>query len=374
MIRIDEIYTGTINSWIQRNRPRLRLIYLDPFGATDPAAVQVSAQNNQDLDYVIFWDQEPIQADLHAATFDCIVNDKTADMQGDAWYLATRRQKRPSQLGHLVTSEKNSAATAAVCEQYGWQAHYYFFHGWAALDWYRGYNRSGQIVPVNERTIRKTFVLPNRIIGGRRTHRLQLLYWIFKYQLLNNYISCPRVCPAENKPIETLLAEGIPMSDAVEVFNRVDLPLNMPGETDHPMHSAQLSLFQEAADSLLYVVTETVAKGQRLHLTEKTFKPICLQMPFVLVGTCGSLEYLRSYGFRTFGHIWDESYDTMQDDDLRIRAIADLLKQLDAKTVAEKQDIFDQCRSIVEHNYEHFYSGAFEHILWQEFNTMLSEL
>jgi hypothetical protein len=36
-------------------------------------------------------------------------------------------------------------------------------------------------------------------------------------------------------------------------------------------------------------------------------------MPFVIVGTRGSLEYLRSYGFRTFEGIWDESYDSAED-------------------------------------------------------------
>jgi hypothetical protein len=374
MIRIDEIYTGTLSSWIQRNRPDLRLIYLDPFGATDPASLQVQGHILQDKNYVLFFDQEPLQLDLHAATFDRVQQQITADFAPEHWYVQTRGHARPAQLGHIVTSELNSAAVAAVCERYGWQSHYYWFHGWAALDWYRGYNRSGQIAPPKERTIRKTFVLPNRIIGGRRTHRLQLLYYVFKYQLRNNYISCPAVCPVENKPIETLLAEGVAMTDAVEVFRSVDLPLNMPGEQGHPMHSAQLSLFAQAADSLLYVVTETVATGRRLHLTEKTFKPICLQMPFVLVGTCGSLEYLRSYGFRTFGDIWDERYDAIEDDDLRIAAVAEVLRELDAKTPAQKQNIFEQCRDIVEHNYRHFYSGGFEQILWQEFNSMLSEL
>ena len=55
------------------------------------------------------------------------------------------------------------------------------------------------------------------------------------------------------------------------------------------MQSNQLSLFEQSAESLLYLVTETVASGRRQHLTEKTFKPICLQMPFIIVGCAGSL-------------------------------------------------------------------------------------
>jgi hypothetical protein len=56
------------------------------------------------------------------------------------------------------------------------------------------------------------------------------------------------------------------------------------------MHSCWLSLFDQSAESLLYLVTETVATGRRHHLTEKTFKPIAMGMPFVIVGTQGSLQ------------------------------------------------------------------------------------
>jgi hypothetical protein len=188
---------------------------------------------------------------------------------------------------------------------------------------------------------------------------------------MNNYISCPGTCPAEQQPIEELVKNIAP--DAVQVFAAQNLPLNMPNETDHPMHSCWLSLFDESADSLLYLVTETVADGQRLHLTEKTFKPICLRMPFIILGTQGSLEYLRSYGFRTFATVWDESYDLVTDDHERIRAIAALLQELDAKTILERQQLFDQARDIVEHNFNHFYSGGFEEILWQELTAMLAE-
>jgi hypothetical protein len=96
-------------------------------------------------------------------------------------------------------------------------------------------------------------------------------------------------------------------------------------------------------------------------------------MPFVIVGTQGSLAYLRSYGFRTFDGIWDESYDDEPDDILRIERIASLLRSLDELSEASKQDLFDQCREVVEHNYQHFYSGAFEEILWQELQDMLNE-
>jgi hypothetical protein len=162
--------------------------------------------------------------------------------------------------------------------------------------------------------------------------------------------------------------------DISEVYKTACLPLNFEGESGSPMHSCWLSLFEQSSHSLLYVVTETLASGRRWHLTEKTFKPICLRMPFVIVGTHGSLEYLRSYGFKTFSDIWDESYDQEVDDLKRLEKIANLLKSLDSLSQQEKQRLFVAAQDIVQHNYEHFYNGAFENILWAELTGMLDNL
>jgi hypothetical protein len=282
--------------------------------------------------------------------------------------------KTDRQVGAIITSECDSDTVDAICKKYNWKSYYYFFHGWAALDWYRGYNRTFLIRPWTERIISKTFIAPNRIVAGEREHRLEMLYWIFKMGMTNNHISCPAVCPAENISIMDAvqsLKDRYP--DIQTVFANQQLPLNFEGETDHPMHSCWLSLFDQSAESLLYLVTETVATGRRHHLTEKTFKPIALGMPFVIVGTQGSLRYLRSYGFRTFSELWDESYDDEPDDSRRIEKIAHTLKLLD-DLGEHRQAIFDSAWDIVQHNWNHFYGGGFEQILWQELQDMLNDI
>jgi hypothetical protein len=125
---------------------------------------------------------------------------------------------------------------------------------------------------------------------------------------------------------------------------------------------------------MLYLVTETVATGRRLHLTEKTFKPICLRMPFIIVGTQGSLQYLRSYGFQTFGDYWDESYDDETDDVKRIEMISQILCRLDSMSLEQKQKLFNDMFDVLEYNYNHFYNGNFEQILWNELVAMQSNL
>ena len=275
----------------------------------------------------------------------------------------------------MITSELSSQGVEQARQLLGGAQFYYFFHGWAALDWYRGYDKTFLMQPVDERTVRKTFISPNRIIGGERLHRVAMLYHFAKNDLWHNHISAPRICPVENLDIVDIATRLVgPYPDILHVLKDAPLPKMFSGETTQEMHSCWLSLFKESSESLVYHVTETVAQGQRLHLTEKIFKPICLQMPFVLTGTKGSLEYLRQYGFQTFNGLWDESYDQIEDDFERYTAVAKVLSKLDKLSYGEKQALFRDCIPIIKHNFNHFYNGGFERILWDELTTMLRQI
>jgi hypothetical protein len=382
MIRIDEIYNNTLWPWIRKNLPGFREWFCEPFGRSDPESVMnYGADDYHEHNYIFFFDQEPIHLSIHMPTFEQVVklnrdihcnhyvdrktNRVVANIPRDADFVSP---------GYLVTSERDSENVAVVCKEFNWTPLYYFFHGWAALDWYRGYDRTFLITPPGERAITKTFIAPNRIVAGERQHRLEMLYHIFRNGMTRNHISCPATCPAENISIHEAIRPLIPKyPDIQEVFAKQTLPICFEGETDHPMHSCWLSLFDESAESLLYLVTETVATGRRHHITEKTFKPIAMGMPFVIVGTQGSLKYLRSYGFRTFEGIWDESYD-QEEDSVRIERIASLLRSLDELPPAAKQDLFEQTHKVIQHNWNHFYNGGFEQILWTELQQMLSSI
>jgi hypothetical protein len=387
MIRIDELYNNTFWPWLRKNRPGFREFFCEPFGRSDPDSVMnYGRDDHREHNYIFFFDQEPIHLGIHMPTFKQVTK-LNADIHSN-YYIDREKNALDSRVGfekiprpldfvgpgYLVTSESNSENVEYVCKHFKWKPLYYFFHGWAALDWYRGYNRTFLITPGTERKITKTFIAPNRIVAGERQHRLEVLYHIFKNNLMDNHISCPDVCPAENISIlDAVRPLATKYPDIESVFAQQALPINFKGETDHPMHSCWLSLFDESGESLLYLVTETIAIGRRHHLTEKTFKPIAMGMPFVIVGTRGSLEYLRSYGFRTFEHIWDESYDTAEDS-VRIERIASLLRSLDELSPEGKQDLFEQAQEVVEHNWNHFYHGGFERILWAELQGMLDSI
>ena len=332
------------------------MFYCDPPGRSDPESLMNNGSSVTDINYIMFHDQEPIHLDIHTDLF-------------ESAYRRNKDLNYNNGTNHsgLIVSEKDSEFVEQVCSQYDMTPYYYFFHGWAALDWYRGYNRSYLMPLPSQRTITKSFISPNRIIGGKRRHRVDLMYQLLQRGISDAWISFPKVCPAENVHINEIATE-----EQRNTFASANLPWNFPNEENHPMHSCWLSLFDESAESAAYVITETVFEGRRHHLTEKTFKPICLGMPFVMVSTAGSLKYLRSYGFETFDSIWDESYDLETDDDKRLVMIADLLKQIDS--IKDKQMLFDATIDIIEHNYNHFYNGGFERILWDELSSMLDNI
>jgi hypothetical protein len=357
MIRIDEIYYNIFLPKLQE-RPFHGLHWFDPFGSVKfkhLCSVPPVPWDDRAVRY-LFWDQEP----LHPETVDRTLAEFKAMYNGQH---------------HLITSERNSEFVERACDTYGFISHYYFFHGWAALDWFRGYDHSFLIARARDRNPTQTFMSPNRIVAGKRDHRVLFLYNIYRQGLENNHISAPRMCQYEGVDISIIAQKYANIyQDITEVLNAANLPRLFAGEAKQQMHSYQLGNFIEAQDSLVYVPTETVYFGRRLHLTEKTFKAIALEMPFVLVATAGSLAYLREYGFRTFDSVFDESYDLESDDVRRIERVTQLLKDLDDLSVHERQQIHHACLPIVEHNYKHFYGGGFADILWKEITGMLEGL
>jgi hypothetical protein len=361
MIRIDEIYNNTFWPWMRDNKPRSRVFFCDPPGRTDPDALFNLGQDDIiETDYVFFHDQEPVWIDLHRALFDEVVR-RNLDLCTD-----------PD--GHVVVSEQGEYVDQ-MCKWYRWKPHYYFYHGWACQDWFRGYDKSFLIPRARDRAPTQTFMSPNRIVAGKRDHRVLFLYNIFKHRLEHNHISAPRVCSYENIDISTIATKYCNIyPDIKQVFDQAQLPRLFAGEDTQQMTSCWLTNFDEAADSLVYVPTETVFFGRRLHITEKTFKAIALEMPFVLVAPAESLAYMRSYGFKTFGSVFDESYDRETDDVKRVERVVKLLKELDDLSVKERWQIHQACLPIVEHNYNHFYHGGLTDVLWPELINMLNGL
>jgi hypothetical protein len=181
-----------------------------------------------------------------------------------------------------------------------------------------------------------------------------------------NLISFPDTCPYE----------GITIAAICKKYNMqlpvVKLPLTIDNGSGYAAQSHRIDLWEQANNSLIHVVTETAYNGKKQHLTEKSFKPIVMQQPFIIQSCKGSLEYLRRYGFKTFSEFWDESYDEFNDD-RRSDEIGLLLFNINSMSQKEKTQLQIAVNSTVEHNFNWFYGGEFEKILWTELQGMMGK-
>lgn len=79
----------------------------------------------------------------------------------------------------------------------------------------------------------------------------------------------------------------------------------------------------------LSMVVETIvrpgSKYTPTFITEKTTKPLAFEHPFIVYGNRGTLRELKQWGFETWSHLWDESYDEIVDYALRQDAVINLL-------------------------------------------------
>lgn len=98
-----------------------------------------------------------------------------------------------------------------------------------------------------------------------------------------------------------------------------------------------------------HTITEYLPEQDVLWTTEKTWKPIAIGHPFMVLGSVGTMAYLRSQGYKTFDMLFDESYDNEYD---MIKRIEMICHNID-KVSKEK---FEEVKYVVKYNKELFYS------------------
>jgi hypothetical protein len=54
--------------------------------------------------------------------------------------------------------------------------------------------------------------------------------------------------------------------------------------------------------------------------------------------------------------------------------VAEVLYKLDQMDQQQKQQLFEQCIPVIEHNWNWFYNGEFENVLWDELTEMLESM
>lgn len=103
-------------------------------------------------------------------------------------------------------------------------------------------------------------------------------------------------------------------------------------------------------DTFVDVVTESRYGQPTGNFSEKVLQAIQYQKPFILVAPPYTLEYLKSYGFKTFNDFWDESYDTELDHGERLAKIFYIVNDILDKPIEELREMYKEMLPIVKHN------------------------
>lgn len=115
-------------------------------------------------------------------------------------------------------------------------------------------------------------------------------------------------------------------------------------------------------DTYFSVVTETVFDYPYSFRTEKIWKPIAMCHPWIAVANQGYYRDMHNLGFQTFGHVIDESFDSIENNQDRLERIALVIEDLCQQDLAS---FLKECYNVCKYNQQHL--AEMRHQVRQEF-------
>lgn len=197
----------------------------------------------------------------------------------------------------------------------------------------------------------KKFVCFNNV---PRKHRLKLLERMLDSGLINNsYYSFEG-----NRHLKNSLKSTEEFPCIKKNLDLIPLRLNITEDRKNPIDIIEEDYIYHD-NSYFSVITETLfykdfAEG--LFISEKTYRPIAMQHPFIVLGPAGLIAELKKWGYKTFEPFINESYDSIIDNDLRFNAVIAEIERLCLFTDNEWLEWQSHIKNIVEFNKQHFFS------------------
>lgn len=209
--------------------------------------------------------------------------------------------------------------------------------------------------PFIKRDFNKKFLCFN---GMYRTHRLALLTLLHNKNLQEQGFLSFAKFPRQEiwKDTYNRALEDYP-SIKDEIIAGSDVQEKLPYILDIKNFYQDLGIIVRSSmsyyrKSYFSIITETFYKNiYPRFITEKIIKGFMFKHPFIAVSSPGTLEILKDMGYKTFNTIIDESYDKINDDGLRLKAIAIETERLCNLSTTELSDFCDKAYDITEYNY-----------------------
>jgi hypothetical protein len=155
------------------------------------------------------------------------------------------------------------------------------------------------------------------------------------------------------------------------LYSYADRGRKLPNDFDREQQGYWLYYFNPEwyNSSCFSVVVESYMRSMAWHrnpevpnykteISEKSFKPIAYYHPFITFGSVDTMKYLQREGFETFDNLWNESYDSIINDDQRHQAVADTVLYA-VKEYNQNNLKFDRLtEQKLAHNHARFFDTA----------------
>ena len=207
--------------------------------------------------------------------------------------------------------------------------------------------------------------------GHARYHRLKFLSLLKELNSLNKLSWSQRALPEINSLIGGVdyLRDLIPyeykdsytqLSIIPELPKVLDIPLMDNSEyhgtkdenwiTNNAGVKANLEFqsthWAEIISETIYYFSINPVKSDNtfLYFSEKTFKPLSLGYPFIGLLLPNSFKKIKEFGFKLFDEIFDYSFDSIVNDDDRMKAIINQIESIDIenKIINNKESILEK--------------------------------
>jgi hypothetical protein len=124
------------------------------------------------------------------------------------------------------------------------------------------------------------------------------------------------------------------------------------GTTPALYNGEQNTLEEYYNDVFVDIVNETRFYQPTGNFSEKVFQAIQYMKPFILVAPPHTLEYVKSFGFKTFDEFWNESYDNEIIHIDRMTKILEVVDKINNTPIEELRVLYKKMIPILEHNLE----------------------
>ena len=187
--------------------------------------------------------------------------------------------------------------------------------------------------------------------------RLNLYLRLLKSNLLDEFVySFHNIDPYKNINFDvTNYLKDTNVEIDTTVMNWISkIPYRLDNENDDSYDVWTNPSFDTILSSDFNLVVEThyERKISVSSITEKTFKAIVCNKPFLMFSVVNFLADLRETGFKTFSPFINESYDTINDNEQRLIALVNEIKRINDLPTDEYRILLDHCNSIAAENFK----------------------